>query len=134
MTGSGGTDGLAFYLCAYVTGLKPPSVTSLTPSFGPVAAGTSVVITGTGFKSGSTPEVASVEVGGATASGFVVNSATQVTATFPAGSVAIPVASPPTQDGSGAANVVVTLKNGTSSKIGPSSQFEYVDENGGSQV
>ncbi len=134
LTGSGGTDGLAFYVCAYVTGLKPPSVTSLTPSFGPVAAGTSVVITGTGFKSGSTPEVASVEVGGATASGLVVNSATQVTATFPAGSVAIPVASPPTQDGSGAANVVVTLKNGTSSKIGPSSQFEYVDENGGSQV
>ena len=130
LTDAGGTDGLAFYVCNFASELSPPTVTGLAPSFGPVAAGTSVVITGTAFESGSTPEVASVEVGGATATSFVVNSATQVTAIFPSGSVAIPAASPAPQDGAGPANVVVTLNNGTSSKLGPHSLYEYVDETG----
>jgi hypothetical protein len=130
LTGTGGTDGLAFYVCHYAAELSPPTVTALAPTFGPVAAGTSVVITGTGFESGATPEVASVGVGGATATSVVVSSNTHLTAAFPAGSAAIPTASPSPQDGAGPANVTVTLKNSTSSKVGPHSLYEYVDETG----
>jgi subtilase family serine protease len=134
LTDAGGTDGLAFFVCSYATELSPPTITSLSPTSGPTAAGTFVVITGTGFHPGPSADVASVQVGGATASAFVVSSNTQVTATFPAGSAAIPVSSPSPQDGAGPANVVVTLTNGTSSKSGPSSLYEFVDENGGSQT
>ena len=59
------------------TGTPVPVVTSISPSSG--AAGSTVVITGTGF-TGAT----AVTFGGVTAS-FTVNSATQITATVPAG-------------------------------------------------
>ena len=57
-----------------------PTVTSVNPNTGPASGGTSVVITGTNFAAGAT-----VKFGSASASGVTVNSATQITATSPAG-------------------------------------------------
>ena len=67
-----------------------PTVISISPSFGPLAGGTKVTITGTGFLGGAT-----VTIGGTAATGITVVSASSITATTPAGAV-------------GARNVVVT--------------------------
>lgn len=67
-----------------------PTVTSIAPSSGALAGGTSVTITGTGFQTGAT-----VKFGTASATAVVVASATSITATSPAGAA-------------GAVNVVVT--------------------------
>ncbi|MBL9132848.1 MAG: cadherin-like beta sandwich domain-containing protein, partial [Verrucomicrobiaceae bacterium] len=58
----------------------PPTITSVSPASGPIAGGTTVVITGTGF-TGAT----AVNFGTTPATGFTVNSPTQITATLPAG-------------------------------------------------
>ena len=57
-----------------------PTVTGINPAVGPAAGGTSVTITGTGF-TGAT----AVDFGTIAASSVAVNSATQITATSPAG-------------------------------------------------
>ncbi len=129
LTGQGGTPGLAYYLCNFqpATG-STPTVTGLTPSFLPTAGG-SVTITGTGFETGTTPDVKSIQVGAAQISSgsFTVNSATSITATFPASSTTAAANSP--QDGTGPADVIVSSTAGYSSAPGPSSTMEYVDEN-----
>jgi Concanavalin A-like lectin/glucanases superfamily/Chitobiase/beta-hexosaminidase C-terminal domain/IPT/TIG domain/Fibronectin type III domain len=58
-----------------------PTVTGVSPSNGPVAGGTAVTIAGTNFAAGAT-----VAFGSAAATNVVVVSATQITATTPAGS------------------------------------------------
>lgn len=58
---------------------QPPSVTSISPSFGPTAGGTNVTITGTNFDSGT------VTIGGALATDVEIVSSTQITATTPSG-------------------------------------------------
>ena len=58
-----------------------PTVTSVSPNNGPAAGGSAVTITGTNFAAGAT-----VTFGGAAASNVVVISATQISATTPAGS------------------------------------------------
>jgi len=149
LTSPSGGAGLAADLCALVTSASArPAVSSLAPQAGPVAGGTPVTVTGTGFESGGTSDVSSVEVGGAnvTGSAITVNSNTSLTLTMPTAAAA---AAPPattqsdpgggstvvggstqTQDGSGPAVVVVTTTAGTSSAPGPASTFAYVDENG----
>jgi hypothetical protein len=82
-----------------------PSVSSIAPTFGPPAGGTSVVITGTNF-TGAT----AVKFGATNAAGFTVNSSTQITATSPAGS--------------GTVDITVTTPSGTSS-TGAGDQFTY---------
>ncbi|MEV8333311.1 IPT/TIG domain-containing protein [Streptomyces niveus] len=81
-----------------------PVVTSVAPSSGPTAGGTSVTLTGTGF-TGAT----AVTFAGLPATSFTVNSATQITAVTPAGS-------------DGAAVVTVTTPGGTSA---PDAFFFY---------
>ena len=77
---------------------KPlPTVTSVTPSSGNIAGGTSVVIAGTNLTGAS-----SVKFGTTAATDVVVNSATQIHATAPA-------------HAAGAVSVTVTTGNGTSS-------------------
>jgi hypothetical protein len=58
-----------------------PTVSSVSPNRGPTAGGTAITITGTNFAAGAT-----VTFGGTAATNVVVVSATQITATTPAGS------------------------------------------------
>jgi subtilisin-like proprotein convertase family protein len=79
-TTSGSGDSLTNYQVS-----PPPSVTSFSPGTGKV--GTTVVITGANF-TGATI----VSFGGVPTASFTVNSATQITATLPAGATSGPVA------------------------------------------
>jgi hypothetical protein len=83
----------------HYTFVTPPTVFSVSPNSGPTTGGTSVVISGTNF-TGAT----AVEFGTTAATGFTVNSATQITATSPAGTV-------------GTADVVVTTGGGPSGVV-----------------
>jgi hypothetical protein len=88
------------------TGSGPaPTVTSLSPTSGPLAGGTTVTLTGT-FFTGAT----AVKFGTAAAGSFTVTSATTITATAPAGT--------------GVVNVTVTTPNGTSAAAA-GNQFTY---------
>jgi uncharacterized protein YciI len=112
---SGGQNGS---LAAGFVYVAPPSVTSVSPGNGPTAGGTSITITGTGFASGAT-----VTVGAAAATNVVVVSATQITATTPAGSagaVTVTVASGGQSGnlGSGFAYVATPTVTGVSPNTG----------------
>ena len=85
---------------------RPPIVRKVTPKSGPAAGGTSVTITGASF---STP--ATVEFGGAPATGVTVNSSTSITAVSPAGAI-------------GTVDVTVTTAAGTSA-INNKDHFKY---------
>lgn len=129
LTDSGGSAGLAFYLCSFAAAASRPAVSRLTPATGSTAGGEHVTITGKGFESGGAPDVAAIEVGNAQlgASRFTVRSSTSITATLPPAIETRPPRPPAPQDGAGAAEVIVTLKGGESSAPGPKSTFEYVD-------
>ncbi|HEX3899493.1 MAG TPA: IPT/TIG domain-containing protein [Mycobacteriales bacterium] len=92
---------------ATFTYVAPPTVTSVSPTTGPIAGGTSVTITGTGF-TGAT----AVHFGTVAASSVTVNSATKITVTAPAAAA-------------GAVDVTVTNAGGTSA-TGSSDKFTYV--------
>jgi hypothetical protein len=68
-----------------------PTVTGLSVSSGPLAGGTAVVLTGTGFTAAT-----AVTFGGTPAASFTVNSSTQITATSPGqtGTVDVSVTTP----------------------------------------
>jgi large repetitive protein len=83
-----------------------PSVTSITPTSGPAAGGTTVTITGSSFTG-----VTGVKFGATAATSFTFVSDTQITATSPAGT--------------GTVDVTVTNTIGTSS-TSASDQFTYV--------
>jgi hypothetical protein len=84
-----------------------PTVTGVDPNAGPLAGGTSVIITGTGLSGAS-----AVDFGSTAATSFIVDSATQITATSPAGSA-------------GPVDVTVTTLGGTSG-TSASDNFTYV--------
>ena len=86
----------------------PPTVASVNPNTGPTSGGTSITITGTNF-SGAT----AVRFGSNAAASFTVNSATQITATSPAGI--------------GTVDVTVTTAGGTSA-TSTADQFTYVKD------
>jgi len=90
----------------FVATAAAPTVSSISPSSGPLAGGTSVAITGTGF-TGAT----AVKFGLTDASSYTVNSATSITATSPAGSA-------------GTVDITVTTSGGTSA-TGASDRFTY---------
>jgi hypothetical protein len=85
-----------------------PTITGLAPNLGPVAGGTSVVITGTNF-TGAT----AVSFGTVAATTFVVNSDSQITVTAPAGLAA------------GAVDITVTTPAGGTSATAASDLFAY---------
>jgi IPT/TIG domain len=87
--------GLASVLAALVFGVPgpapaaaaaAPTLTAIAPTTGTFAGGTAVTLTGSGFLAG-----AAVTFDGVAATGIVVVSATQITATTPAGAVGAPV-------------------------------------------
>ena len=84
-----------------------PTVTGISPTSGLITGGTSVTITGTNLTGTN-----SIMFGGNAASGFTVNSATQITASSPSGSV-------------GTIHVTVTTPGGTSA-TGATDQFTYI--------
>jgi hypothetical protein len=63
-----------------------PAISSIAPTFGSIAGGTVMTITGTNFNAAS-----AVKFGSTPATGFTVDSDTQITATAPAGTVPGPV-------------------------------------------
>ncbi|MDQ1159560.1 hypothetical protein QE385_003957 [Sphingomonas sp. SORGH_AS 950] len=89
--------------CTPAGAASAPTLTAVSPSSGPTGGGTNVVITGTDF-TGAT----AVAFGGTAASSFVVNSATQITATSPARSAGTVNISVTTAAGTGAANSAYT--------------------------
>jgi hypothetical protein len=91
--------------------LPAPVVSSISPTSGPSAGGTSITISGTGF-TGAT----GVKFGSTAATGYTVDSDTSITATSPAGS--------------GTVDVTVTTSGGTSA-TGSGDQFTYILDNGG---
>jgi hypothetical protein len=88
------------------TYIAQPAVTSISPTSGPVAGGTSVIITGTNF-TGAT----AVKFGATAATSFTVNSATSITATSPTGTATV--------------DVKITTIGGTSA-TSVADQFTYV--------
>ncbi len=131
---SGSGAGLAYYLCSAGVSITRPAVTGLSPSVGATTGTVSVTISGSGFESGVTPDVADVQVGSFQIpfADFTVNSGTQITATFPAAADTVPPGDP--TDGAGRANVLVTLTDGETSAPTAASAFDYVDESGGNTV
>ncbi len=136
LTGPGGSAGLAYYLCSLAGQASRPVVSRISPATGSVAGGERVAITGSGFESGGSSNVATIEIGGAqlSPSRFSVQSATSIFATLPPARDARPPIPPSPQDGSGPADVIVTLKDDESSLPGPKSTFEYVSTSGGEAV
>src|SRR5262249_53034013 len=89
------TDGTTATKASGFTYGAPPTITSLSPTTGPIAGGTSITINGTNFRSGAT-----VKFGANTATNIVVSSSTKITCKSPAGTA-------------GATNVVVTNSDAT---------------------
>ena len=85
-------------LASGFTYVVAPTVSSVSPSSGPVAGGTAVTITGTNYAAGAT-----VKFGATAATNVVVVSGTSITATTPAGS--------------GGVTVTVTNSNGQSGSL-----------------
>ncbi len=77
-TNSSGTSAAA--TVTITVNAAAPVVSAVSPKMGPVSGGTTVVITGTGLTGAS-----AVHFGATNATSFTVNSATQITATSPAG-------------------------------------------------
>ncbi|MFD8478679.1 IPT/TIG domain-containing protein [Kitasatospora sp. NPDC059673] len=88
----------------------PPTVGGVSPNTGPVAGGSAVTVTGTGF-TGAT----GVAFGATAAASFTVNSDTSITATAPAATA------------SGAVDVTVTTAAGTSATA-PADQYAYTKD------
>ncbi len=94
-----------------------PTVTAISPTGGPLAGGTAVTISGTGFVSGAT-----VTIGGASATSVVFGSATSITAVTPsgtAGATSVVVTNPDTQSGTGTG--LYSVAAATASTLTPTS-------------
>jgi hypothetical protein len=91
----------------YVTGVSAPIITKVTPNQGLTAGGTFVTITGSGF-TGAT----NVTFGRTHATAYIVNSATSITVTSPAGTA-------------GVFDVTVTTPRGTSA-TSSADKFTYI--------
>jgi Pro-kumamolisin, activation domain/IPT/TIG domain len=130
VSGPDGSAGLAYYLCSYAAQASRPTVTGLSPSSGSTAGGESVKVTGSGFESAGAADVAEVQVGAwhAPTSAVHVTGNTSLTVTLPPARDTLPAGAPAPQNGAGGVQVIVTVADGQSTAPGPSSTFEYVDD------
>jgi len=133
VTDATGTGGLDASLCAVAgSGSSTPArptVSGLSPSFGPTSGGGTVTITGTNFPAGD-PSAVHVDFGNAAASVTAVSDAQTITVSLPAATVA-PGASSFAGAGSVDVSVTVSGSPGASTNLpGSSSVFNYVQENG----
>jgi len=106
VTVDGKEDKIITLTATYQIAQEAPTVTGVSPQTGDPSGGTSVTISGSGFTNAS-----AVSFGDAGATGFTVDSDTQITATAPAGT--------------GTVDVTVTTPTGTSATSG-ADQFTYV--------
>lgn len=147
LTNANGTPGLADNLCALAgTASTAPSISSLRPRSAGVAGGQTLTIHGSGFAPGGGVSVTGLSIGSdeIPASAVTVESNRTLQVTLPAASATLATGTSTTtdpasgvtyetggstgvQDGSGAADVVVTLSDGQSSRPSIQSQFSYVD-------
>jgi hypothetical protein len=136
LSGPGGSAGLAFYLCSAASAATRPVVTALTPKFGSTAGGEHVTISGSGFETGASSNVAALQIGSLRipAGALSVNSDSSITVTMPAAARTVPPDAPAPQDGAGPVDVIVVLKDRQSSAPSPSSTFTYVDTQAGARV
>ena len=130
VTGPRGTAGLALYLCAQSTSVTTPTVTGISPS-SVFSGGGTVTVSGTGFKSGATSDIAGVQIGTVS---LPPSSISALAAT--SFKLAVPPASRlSTQNtpggGPGRYYVVVTSTNGSTSKAGPNSALQVVGASSG---
>ena len=113
---AGGFDGNFTALSSaelYTPAAPAPTVTALAPASGPLAGGTQVTITGSGFTGAS-----AVDFGTTPATSFTVNSDASITATSPAAA------------GVGPLDVTVTTPGGTSA-TGAADRYSYTYPFGG---
>ena len=136
LTDPGGNPGLAYYLCSFANAGSRPDVFGVAPAFGSTAGGERVAIFGRGFGSRWSPDVAGIEVGGAQVppADFTVHGPNLITVTLPPARETLAAYAPAPQDGAGAAQIIVTLKDDESSAPGLRSRFEYVDTSANSLV
>ncbi len=129
LTGSGGTAGLAYYLCSLARSPSRPTVTGLTPASGSAAGGERVRISGSGFMSRGRSLVGSIQIGARPVPGgnLTVRNAHTILATLPPASQGLPPNAHVSGDGAGPAQLIVTLNNGSSSATSSRSRFVYVD-------
>ncbi len=129
LTDAGGSAGLAYYLCSLAGSAQRPAVSGLSPSSGSTAGGETVQISGSGFETGGSADVAGVQVGNLhlPSADFQVKSATQITVTMPPALQTLAPQAPAPLDGAGPADVIVTLADGESSAPGAAATFQYVD-------
>jgi hypothetical protein len=103
---NGASTETAFGATTSGVAVPPPTVTGISPSSGPASGGSTVTITGANLTAAT-----AVKFGAVHATGYTVNSATQITATAPVGS--------------GSVHITVTTAGGTSA-TGSADQFTYV--------
>lgn len=102
-TWGSGTDADSYTLEACTAPPPPPTVTSVSPSSGSIAGGTSITINGTNF-TGAT----SISVGGTACASFTVIDDTTATCTTPVGSAGTASVLVTTPSGTNAANTLFT--------------------------
>jgi hypothetical protein len=148
LTNADGTPGLADNLCALAgTASTAPSISSLSPTSAGVAGGSTLTVHGSGFTPGDGVSVSGLSIGSyeIPASAVTVVSDSTLTVKLPAASATLASGDTTTtdstsgvtyqsagstgvQDGSGPADVVVTLSNGQSTRPTSKSQLSYVDK------
>jgi hypothetical protein len=128
LTGADGSDGLAANLCQAGRSTQAPVVSNLRPQSGSVAGGERLTIRGRGFRAHGRSRVAAVQVGPlrVAAAQLRVTSPTTITLRLPAAARTVPPGSTRAQSGAGPAAVVVTLRDGSSSALGPRAVFHYL--------
>ena len=135
VTGANGARGLAYYLCA-APAVSPPTVTSVTPpavavSPSGIATGTTLMVDGSGYLSGTTSDVVGVSVGGVSlpSSDWSVESNAAISVTLPTALAASEIGNGGAGDGTGTYDVTVTLTGGATSA--PSAAASLVLYNSG---
>jgi hypothetical protein len=107
VTTPNGTSGAPFLYVA------APVITGVSPAAGQAAGGNTVIITGTGFRSGKSTVATAVAFGTVPAASFTVNSSTQITATVPPGAA-------------GTVDIILTVLGNVTTPPTPADQYTYL--------
>jgi len=130
VTGAGGANGLAYYLCASAAAAAP-KVTSISPTAittAAVSSGTSLTVHGSGFEANGSSDVADVTIGNFPVSGSAISvSSSSELVVHPVPAAALQNGNGGVGDGSGTYDVSVTVNGGGTSAPGPDSRLVIYD-------